>query len=301
MLKEFLFASSMIIAMTVAAASAQAQSVSPVPYTPNKVVSFYVGGHPDDVELFMGKSIIDDMKANPTGKKVFVITTAGDGGLGFEGGSSSSYWAARAAGHVDAVTFMFSFASRAATDPVTTYVSQNGYTLARTVISNDIVMYNFLLPDSSIQGLYTTPLAKVTALDNLRTFSKISMTATLQAIIRSEAPIATKIWLNLMDPNSANNPGDHPDHMYSSKFFLDATATVDFACVGNTFYKTYVMSQLAENLSTTDKYAHAGTFAAVQTGMLKHTRGMSWEADHLAWLGKHYITGSNQPKGVCTF
>src|SRR5690348_6845283 len=69
-----------------------------MPYAQFAEVSFYVVAHADDWQLFMHPNVFNDL-ITPSGKVVFIITTAGDAG------ANELFWAAREEGMKSSIRF----------------------------------------------------------------------------------------------------------------------------------------------------------------------------------------------------
>src|SRR5690606_24321463 len=113
----------------------------------------FIGAHPDDVELFMGRSAsVDVYTNNPT---VFIVITAGDAGNMASVGPNSKgipYYRARLRGHEAAVRFWKGLNGLPV--PATVYSTELvGTKNIEKATFGNIVLYNLNLPDGGPVGL----------------------------------------------------------------------------------------------------------------------------------------------------
>lgn len=191
-------------------------------------LSFYVGGHQDDWQLFRGNAAAEDL-TTPGARVVFVYATAGDAGR------TDGWWEARERGAIEAV--------RAIVGPAPMRVDvmeANGHPVVRYTVANS-ASYVLRLPDGRWRGGDGYPatgneslsqlrdLGKpVSALDGSTTYASwADFWGTLEAILdaeRAAVPEAVHPWVHApdysgtdnADPACAERPGcnacDHPDH-----------------------------------------------------------------------------------------
>ena len=192
-------------------------------------LSFYVGGHQDDWQLFRGNAAYRDL-SNPNARVVFIYATAGDAGR------TDGWWEARERGAVAAVRKAF------APSPLTLDVAQfNGHPIVRYSSANS-VSYFLRLPDGRFRSGKGYPAyhnesltqlrdsdAPVSAIDNSTTYrSWKDFWQTLQSIMDSErarVPAMLHPMVNAPDYFAADNSDpecasrdscnrcDHPDHI----------------------------------------------------------------------------------------
>jgi hypothetical protein len=210
-----------LIGLTAGRADAQS-----APFTS---LSFYVGAHQDDWQLFRGNAAHNDLSSAST-KVVFVYATAGDAGL------TDGSWEARERGAVAAVRKVVGPA------PLTIDVAQlNGHPIVRYTSRNS-VSYFLRLPDGAYRSGKGYPAYNRESLNQLRD-SGNPVTAvdkstryrswkdfwqTLQAIAdheRSQVPAAPHPTISAPDYFGADNSFvdcasrdscnrcDHPDHI----------------------------------------------------------------------------------------
>ena len=215
--------------LTLAAERAIAQGIgSPQSRMAFTELSFYVGAHGDDWQLFRGNAAYDDL-AKPMNKVVFIYATAGDAGR------TDGWWEARERGAVAAVR------KGVGPAPLTiTVLRFNDHPILRYVAGNS-VSYFLRLPDGQYGsgkgypafGNESLSLLRdedkpVTAVDKSTTYkSWKDFVQTLHVIMdqeRAQVLAATHPRLNAPDyfgtDNSHKdcgtgpscNPCDHPDH-----------------------------------------------------------------------------------------
>lgn len=192
-------------------------------------LSFYVGGHQDDWQLFRGNAAYQDLKS-PNARVVFVYATAGDAG------NTKGWWEARERGAVAAV--------RKAVGPVPLTIDIapfRGHPIVRYASGNS-ASYFLRLPDGQFGSGKGYPAYNNESLSQLRDSGKpvsavdksttyLSWTdfwQTIQAIAdyeRSRAPGVLHPRINAPDYFGSENTSpdcrtrescnrcDHPDHI----------------------------------------------------------------------------------------
>jgi hypothetical protein len=207
------------------------QGAGPTPASPRTFtsISFYVGGHQDDWELFRGNAAAKDL-SNPAAKAVFIYATAGDAGR------TDGWWEARERGAVAAV--------RKAIGPAPLIVDVarfNDHPVVRYSSGNS-TSYFLRLPDGRYRAGTGYPAYRneslsrlrdggkpVSAVDNSTTYrSWTDFWQTLRAIMeheRSGVPAGTHPWVHApdyagvdnshqdCDARASCNRCDHPDHV----------------------------------------------------------------------------------------
>lgn len=181
-------------------------------------VVFHVSGHPDDVLLFKGEMLHNDLQW-PDVKVVSIVTTAGDAGR------VDDWWWAREHGLVDSLRV------GKREDFTPTPVTVGGHTVMcyragswrawflrlpdGNVDGSGFASTGFQslpkLRDGQLPGMDSLPTAAIPA---QRYSSWADVVQTLRAIVSLERRGATNPhpWVNASDYNRARNPGDHPDH-----------------------------------------------------------------------------------------
>lgn len=235
-------------------------------------VSFYIIAHADDGQLFMQPNIYNDLTA-PDSKAVFVITTAGDAGMG------KTYWQAREEGLKGSIRFCMA--------PLLSLSESNGKKEFNNHIVhywsvNNVTAYFLRLPDGGLDGkgftknqyqslsqLQAGRINKITAIDGSTTYhSQADFCTMLQTIILYECTDATTVWINYLNPDITANPQDHPDHIATGQAIQDIPVITRF---WQALYVGYNSRQIAEKLSPEDLFWKAGMFAAYEKAVYDAT------------------------------
>ncbi|CAM2964485.1 PIG-L family deacetylase [Saccharomonospora xinjiangensis] len=187
-------------------------------------IVFHVSGHPDDVLLFRGSHLWNDLTW--TGMKtVVVVTTAGD--AGFENG----WWQAREAGLVEACRV----AGGGAAKPEV--ITVKGHTATHAVtryLAPTWRCYFLRLPDGNLDGngfpatknqsLPKLRDGKISGIDSVASggaslasqhyASWIEVVDTLHGILTAERQGSDTVhpWVNASDYDRKRDSGSHPDH-----------------------------------------------------------------------------------------
>jgi hypothetical protein len=163
------------------------------------------------------------------------------------------------------------------------------------------VSYFLRLPDGSLTGggyattglqslqrLHAGQIAKLTAIDQSTVYYGWSdLSLTLTALIRAELGSCTGGWANIPDPDTAHNPGDHPDHYQTAALVLDAIAQEpNFT---RAYFVDYASASMPGNLSPDDQQIETATFAHVIAGLNAFGWTAPWDQTHRSWLGKTYF------------
>lgn len=215
-----------LLVLTLAGPVAAQGTTDDAPAAPS--LSFYVGGHQDDWQLFRGNAAAADL-ATPGARVVFVYATAGDAGR------TDGWWEARERGALESVRALIGPA------PVVLDVAEmNGHPIVRYTLGPS-VSYVLRLPDGRWRagdgypstGNESLSLLRdtgrpVSAVDGSTTYATWEdFWRTLEAILayeRAQLPEAGTPWVHAPDysgednasPTCASAPGcnpcDHPDH-----------------------------------------------------------------------------------------
>jgi LmbE family N-acetylglucosaminyl deacetylase len=246
-------------------------------------LSFYVGGHQDDWQLFRGNAAYNDL-TKATAKVVFIYATAGDAGR------TDGWWEARERGAVAAVRKVVG------PSPLTVNVSRfNDHPILRYTCGNS-VSYFLRLPDGQYGSGRGYPAydnesllqlrgdgKPVSAVDKSTTYkSWKDFWQTLRAIMdyeRSQVPAAAHPWINAPDyfgtDNSQQdchsrkscNPCDHPDHNAVGEALRQFVAgTYDRA-----WWVGYDTMNRPENLKGADFVRKGEVFLAYGAAVLNET------------------------------
>lgn len=261
-------------------------------------VAFYFGAHEDDWQLFMNPNAYTDVH-KPSTKVVFVYLTAGDAGLGLgKGNRSHPYYLARENGAKLSVQFMAD-AERQPGIPVQSAALLSGHPISKWVYGHT-VSYFLRLPDGNPQGtgysatghqslkrLRDGAISRITAIDSSTSYQGWDdLKATLRALIDYERGGAATVWVNLSDPDTKKNIGDHEDHLHTARGVLDAIA--DLPCINKAFYMDYITASMPENMTASEREIEVGTFGALVVGLTALDHGSPWDKLHRSWLSRHY-------------
>jgi len=274
---------------------------------------FYVGAHPDDIELFMGVQVVQDFIQQPMAKKVFIVTTAGDAGLGDGNGDSDRpYWIARRLGHESAVLFMLSMTGSNAPALKVDNVQIGSHRLERRTYGPTIVMYNLNLPDGgrdgqgypatgqqSLSNLVTGSTLSIDTIDQSNHYTLVDLETTLARIFETESAGSRWVRLNLTEDRENLNPNDHPDHVMTSRLLQGVAYPLDPVCLQQIRFATYANTDKAQNVTNDELMVHAATWGAINIGRAMGHQRTSWGAAHNAWLGKLYPTSITSVGNDC--
>ena len=271
-----------------------------------QALTFYVGAHQDDWELFHGNAAMNDI-ATSDKRVVFIYASAGDAGR------TDGWWEARERGAVAAVRSAIGAA------PLTMdYVRANGHPVLRYRTRNS-ASYFLRLPDGkfreglgypstnneSLSQLRDTGKA-VTAVDKSTTYQTWSdFRQTLQAIMDTErllVPGDVHPWVNAPDyfgadnshPDCQNaetcNSCDHPDH----KAVADALRQFVSGTFSRRWWVGYETRNRPENLNAPDLLLKAKAFLAYSTAVQDETTANGTPAiadlvEWTSWGGRDYF------------
>jgi hypothetical protein len=228
-------------------------------------VSFYIAAHADDWQLFMHPNVYNDI-ADADCKVIFIITTAGDAGLG------EKFWKAREEGSKSSVRFCLaplaslseSGGTRVFNDHPVNYWSINNTT-----------SYFLRLPDGNLDGngheaaMYQSltkfrsgKLGRITTIDNSATYNNWQeLTGVMKCIVSYESGLLNNRRINYLNPDLSINPNDHPDHI-ATGFAVQQMNIIktmqQFLFIG------YSSCNGKERLSPTEFFQKAGMFAVYE-------------------------------------
>jgi hypothetical protein len=277
--------------------------------TPPDKVSFYFAAHEDDWQLFMNPSAFDDVAGGAV-KTVFVHVTAGDAGIGTgANGRKHPYYLARENGADNAVRFMVD-ANTAPASETAAHMDFNGHEVYRVTYRNT-VRYFLRVPDGnpggtgyagtgwqSLQRLADGAIDTMTAIDGSAAYHGWGdLVATVRAIMAFERGSATLTQINVADPDPAINPGDHSDHLMTSRLAVEAAK--DLGCVRRVYYVDYASSKLPENLSARQRDMESSVFAVTLAGVLAFDHGTAWRRYDDWYVGRNYFRVDG-PTGACS-
>ena len=275
---------------------------------PSDKVSFYFAAHPDDWQLFMNPSAFEDV-AGGAAKTVFVHVTAGDAGLGVgSGGRQHPYYLARENGAASAIRFMID-AERTLTPDAASSPTFAGHAVYR-VGYGSAVSYFLRLPDGhpsgagyggtgwqSLRRLAEGQIGTLTAIDHSASYRGwADLVATARAIMAFERDGARLVQINVADPDPRRNPGDHSDHLMTSRLAL--AAAVDLGCVRRVYYVDYASARLPENLDRQEREIESSVFAATLAGVRAFDQVPDWRYYYQTYVGRNYFR-VDEPDGSC--
>ena len=237
-------------------------------------ISFYIVAHADDWQLFMHPNVYYDLIA-PGSKVIYIITTAGDAGVG------ERYWAAREEGTKSSIRFCL--APLAAPSESIGTREFNSHTINYWLADN-ATCYFLRLPDGNLDGNGFSPhdyhslsrlragqINTISAIDNSTTYHNWSdFYKTLDTIILSESHGIPNIWVNYLNPDTCANPNDHPDHIATGQAIQ---ATTINSCARHVLFVGYNVSNASENLNGTDLFWKTGMFAAYEKAVFDGSSG----------------------------
>ncbi len=275
---------------------------------PGDKVSFYFAAHEDDWQLFMNPSAFEDV-AGGAAKTVFVHVTAGDAGVGTGAiGRKHPYYLARENGADDAVRFMVD-ANAAPANEAPAHLNFNGHEVYRIAYRNT-VRYFLRVPDGnpggtgyagtgwqSLKRFADADIDTLTAIDGSAVYHGWDdLVATMRAIIAFERGGAALLQINVADPDPAINPGDHSDHLMTSRLAVEAAK--DLGCVRRVYYVDYASSKLPENLNARQRDMESSVFAVTLAGVLAFDHGTAWRRYDDWYVGRNYFR-VEEPAGAC--
>jgi LmbE family N-acetylglucosaminyl deacetylase len=287
-------------------APAGVEAAPPLPPRSPHATVFYVGAHPDDIELFMGRNAWLDVAA-PDRRVVFIVLTAGDAGLG------TDYFMARENGHERALRFWASLDAWPLAPTSVSTVSVAGHALERRAIGRNVSSYNLRLPDGDMEGegyavtgreslrrLQAGAVAQLHSVDGRQAMSYADLKAVLGGLVALEAHGSKEVWVSIQDEDRQRNLEDHADHTATALAVVDTLREARFSCVGLARYLDYVVADKPQNLSAAETLLHAGTWGALNSGRVDGAQVTTWDSQHVAWIGREYFR-IEAPRASCEF
>lgn len=271
------------------------ESAPSLPARSASATIFYIGAHPDDIELFMGRNAWLDVAA-PDRRVVFVVLTAGDAGLG------TDYYLARESGHERALRFWASLDAEPLALTSVSTVTLAGHALERRAIGRNVVSYNLRLPDGNMEGegydvtgreslrrLRSGAVPQIHSVDGRQSMSLADLKTVLGGLLALEAHDSREVWVNIQDEDLQRNLDDHVDHTATALTVVDTLRDPRFACVGLARYLDYVVADKPQNLDAAETLIHAGTWGALNSGRVDGVQVTTWDKQHVAWIGREYF------------
>lgn len=257
------------------------------------ITSVYVSAHPDDWQLFMNPNAYLDIKKS--NKVIFIHMTAGDVGLG-----QQNLFLAREEGSLRAIRFLSNIANDG--NIMGSYIEDtrvmfNGHQLIRKPYYNT-VSYFLRLPDGNLDGtgfpknhffslekFYKKNIPYLKSIDGNNTYFGLGdLQKTLEKIIAFESEKTKEVIINIPDDSCVYNPGDHSDHIYSSKLFQ----SIDINKAQYRLYQGYVTGAKKQNINNKEHAINVGTWGATSSGMSDNFSPAIWDKNHNRYLNKQY-------------
>jgi LmbE family N-acetylglucosaminyl deacetylase len=256
--------------------------------------ALFIAAHPDDVAYLMNKNAQSDVASNyPT---VFVVLTAGDAsnGTGLGGNTKKiPYYRARLRANEFYVHFWQGLNPNIWAPVPQHSVDVVAGKYVEAVHMGNVVMYNLNLPDNgSLMQLWTGQIQSVASISPVNTYTLAQVKDVIREIIRINNPATAMINLNIPDPDTSWNPGDHPDHLATGAIVNAAvTEAAPYRCVNRLFYRGYVIGSYSQNYTPDELSTHAATIGALDSSLVDNGNKSTWDAFHNNFLGKIYFRG----------
>lgn len=264
------------------------------------VLHVFAVAHADDWALFMNPTVFECLK-QPGARTLLIHTTAGDAGLGSQGGAQAFYLAREAAA-LQALRFLLHASAQRPeqrSEPLPTLqpVTIQGHRLQRWRHGERVSAYFLRLPDGGTRGkgyattghaslsrLLEGKINSIEAVDgSARYRGRSDLQATLQALIQQEQRANEALVLHLADPEARLNRHDHADHLATTQTVQGA----NLPCLEQRLYLTYASSRQPAHLSLEDTLIEAGTWGVLTTVLGDWGFASTWDAEHNAWLGRN--------------
>lgn len=257
----------------------------------------YVSAHPDDWQLFMNPAAFQSVK-DSSSKVIFIHTTAGDAGNGM---GNNNYTLAREEGSLRAIRFMcnslvenIGLGANMNQESITI----NGHQIRRHAYANT-VSYFLRLPDgnyygegyplhdsTSLRRIYEGDKVSITAVDNSTSYTSLQdLKQTLIQLISLETQ--GSIHFNVAETDSVVNPGDHSDHLISSKIFQEIAEELEVESIR--YYIEYATNSQPMNVVDEAFLISAGTWGATASGLSDMGHYSTWDPVHNSWIGRQYF------------
>ncbi|RFC82354.1 PIG-L family deacetylase [Acinetobacter sichuanensis] len=268
----------------------------------NQSVQFFIAAHPDDIQLFMAKNA--QFYIQHKNKNVFILTTAGDGGheinLSRYSPFSKTFWATRLLAYEKSIHYWNNNQNNIQEKTL----EFNQHLLPRRQFGENIVMYNFLLPDGNMQGngfpttnfqslekLYHGNIKMISSIDQKNKYTKQDFIETLAQIIKYEAG-EKEISFNIAEDNLYINQKDHSDHIMTSLLVQDVSQKLN-NCMLTNKYTEYVNRAKPINMSSSEYDQHQKMWNVLNSVLVEYKYVNPYARDpHLVWLGKQYISSN---------
>ncbi len=253
-------------------------------------VNFFVVAHPDDIELFMARSLMSSIREKK--ETVLIVLTAGDDGKGYQGARESSYWYIRNHGHERAIMFLVNHLHMGI---------QTKKIRSPSARFNNVYLYNLMLPDRPLQKLNGTPRSALSelesgAVDNLHTIDQ-KLTLTRNQLVQRIFLLFKKHTGLLRIPNlHVTNEGsdlasDHVDHHVTTRLAIESFLLVRKRQSRISRYQTYLNENVDPNFSMAETLLHAAIWGIYNACILPHYPALSGRMQ-TKWLGKQVLTAT---------
>lgn len=273
-----------------------------VPPQKNNDVQFFIAAHPDDIQLFMAKNA--QFYIQHENKNVFILTTAGDGGneisLSRHSPFTKTFWATRLLAYEKSIHYWNHYKNNLEEQ----HIEFNQHILPRRQFGENIVMYNFLLPDGNMQGngfsttkfqslekLYQGKIKTISSIDQKNHYTKQDFIETLLQIVRYEAG-EKDMSFNIAEDNLYINQHDHSDHIITSLLVQEVGQKLN-NCMLTNKYTEYVNRAKPINMSPLEYSQHQKMWDVLNSVLVDYKYVNPQAHDpHLVWLGKQYISSN---------
>jgi hypothetical protein len=216
---------------------------------------------------------------------------------------------ARENGALAAISFMADADSTPIKDLDET-IDFNGHKIFRVAYPMTVA-YFLRLPDGDVSGagfpgtgfqslkrFAAGEINTLSAVDNSASYrSWDDLVATVREIMHYERGQVPLVQLNVADPDTTINPGDHSDHLMAGKLALDAAS--DMSCVRRVYYVDYASAELPPNLSGQQRDMKSAVFAVTLEGVFAFDHATSWHHYDQSFIGRNYFR-VEEPRGDCT-
>ena len=247
--------------------------------------SVFVVAHPDDIELFMFKSLYKAIKERD--KITILVLTTGDDQKGYQNNIPDAYWRLRVNGQIKALKFL--------THRIHGIIKNEEHSESDLIRSNfnGISIINLMLPDdlTSTKNTHTTKLAELYSnkIDHIKTIHKVKnytkpqLISKLSELIHEKNNFSKNTYLHI---TSLSNKDDHQDHGVASNLALEASKNIILK-ENTIFYQTYKNKDEAINFSTEEIILHSAVWGIYNSQIQSTYPDLSGRLQ-LPYLGKQY-------------
>lgn len=259
-------------------------------------VSFYVGAHQDDWQLFMGVNAYNDI-LNQNAKTVFIYVTAGDEGSGSGFGHCTNctipHFRSREEGAISSLKLVAKQTWPYPKMIHDTIQSCGKIFFIHKYIYSNTVSYFIRLPNRPTTPNLTSFFYSNDALtalvdsteeplnDQSNTFqNKEELIELVKRIFLRETGEATALWINTSDPESLKNGNhdDHAEHYITGKICKQAAASIgNSKKIVMAYYTEYCTENMPHNLSLEGVMMESGLFAAYNKSKIDAGWWSEWD------------------------